>query len=33
MTFGESKEVVKQQVEDLIPAEFKDSVKVEELFL
>ncbi|MEI7848657.1 MAG: YgeY family selenium metabolism-linked hydrolase [Chloroflexota bacterium] len=32
MTFGESKEVVKQQVEDLIPAEFKDSVKVEELF-
>jgi putative selenium metabolism hydrolase len=32
MTFGETKEVVKQQVEDLIPAEFKDSVKVEELF-
>jgi putative selenium metabolism hydrolase len=32
MTFGESKEEVKKQVEDLIPAEFKDSVKVEELF-
>ena len=32
MTFGETKEVVKKQVEDLIPAEFKDSVKVEELF-
>ena len=32
MTFGESKEVVKQQVENLIPAEFKASVKVEELF-
>jgi len=32
MTFGETKEVVKQQVEDLIPAELKDSVKVEELF-
>ncbi len=32
MTFGETKEVVKQQVEDLIPAEFKDSVKLEELF-
>ena len=32
MTFGETKEVVKQQVEDLIPPEFKDSVKVEELF-
>jgi putative selenium metabolism hydrolase len=32
MTFGESKEAVKKQVEDLIPAEFKDSVKVEELF-
>ncbi|MCX6059792.1 MAG: YgeY family selenium metabolism-linked hydrolase [Chloroflexi bacterium] len=32
MTFGETKEQVKKQVEDLIPAEFKDSVKVEELF-
>jgi hypothetical protein len=32
MTFGETKEVVKKQVEDLIPPEFKDSVKVEELF-
>ncbi|MCB9110873.1 MAG: YgeY family selenium metabolism-linked hydrolase [Anaerolineales bacterium] len=32
MTFGETKEAVKQQVEDLIPAEFKDTVKVEELF-
>jgi len=32
MTFGETKEAVKKQVEDLIPAEFKDSVKVEELF-
>ena len=32
MTFGETKEVVKKQVEDLIPAELKDSVKVEELF-
>ena len=32
MTFGESKEVVKQQVENLVPAEFKASVKVEELF-
>jgi putative selenium metabolism hydrolase len=32
MTFGETKEVVKKQVEDLIPVEFKDSVKVEELF-
>ena len=32
MTFGETKETVKKQVEDLIPAEFKDSVKVEELF-
>ncbi|MFN8383116.1 MAG: YgeY family selenium metabolism-linked hydrolase [Anaerolineales bacterium] len=32
MTFGETKEVVKKQVEDLIPAEFKDSVKLEELF-
>lgn len=32
MTFGETKEQVKQQVEDLIPAEFKDTVKLEELF-
>ena len=32
MTFGETKEMVKKQVEDLIPAEFKDTVKVEELF-
>jgi len=32
MTFGETKEQVKKQVEDLIPAEFKDTVKVEELF-
>ena len=32
MTFGETKEEVKKQVEDLIPAEFKSSVKVEELF-
>jgi putative selenium metabolism hydrolase len=32
MTFGETKEQVKQQVEDLIPAALKDSVKVEELF-
>jgi len=32
MTFGETKEEVKKQVEDLIPAEFKGSVKVEELF-
>lgn len=32
MTFGETKETVKKQVEDLIPAEFKDSVKLEELF-
>ncbi len=32
MTFGETKEGVKKQVEDLIPAEFKDTVKVEELF-
>jgi putative selenium metabolism hydrolase len=32
MTFGETKEVVKQQVEDLIPPELKDTVKVEELF-
>lgn len=32
MTFGETKEAVKQQIEDLIPAEFKDTVKLEELF-
>lgn len=32
MTFGETKEAVRKQVEDLIPAEFKDSVKLEELF-
>lgn len=32
MTFGETKEEVKKQVEDLIPAEFKSTVKVEELF-
>lgn len=32
MTFGETKEAVKKQVEDLIPAEFRDTVKVEELF-
>lgn len=32
MTFGETKAAVKKQVEDLIPAELKDSVKVEELF-
>ncbi len=32
MTFGETKEQVKKQVEDLIPTEFKDTVKVEELF-
>lgn len=32
MTFGETKEAVKKQVEDLIPPEFKDTVKVEELF-
>jgi putative selenium metabolism hydrolase len=32
MTFGETKEIVKKQVEDLIPAEYKDSVKLEELF-
>ena len=32
MTFGESKEMVKKQVEDLIPAEYKDTVKLEELF-
>ncbi len=32
MTFGESKEQVRKQVEDLIPADLKDSVYVEELF-
>ena len=32
MTFGETKEQVMAQVEALIPPEFKDSVKVEELF-
>jgi putative selenium metabolism hydrolase len=32
MTFGETKEQVKKEVEDLIPAEFKATVKVEELF-
>lgn len=32
MTFGETKEEVKKQVEDLIPAEFNDTVKLEELF-
>ncbi|MEB2333390.1 MAG: YgeY family selenium metabolism-linked hydrolase [Anaerolineaceae bacterium] len=32
MTFGETKEQVKAQIEALIPAEFKDSVKLEELF-
>jgi len=32
MTFGESKETVKAQVEALIPAEFRSTVKVEELF-
>lgn len=32
MTFGETKEMVKKQVEELIPAEFKDTVKLEELF-
>ncbi len=32
MTFGETKEQVRKQVEDLIPAEFKDTVKLEELF-
>lgn len=32
MTFGETKEAVKKQVQDLIPAEFKDTVKLEELF-
>jgi putative selenium metabolism hydrolase len=32
MTFGETKETVRKQVEDLIPAEYKDTVKLEELF-
>jgi acetylornithine deacetylase/succinyl-diaminopimelate desuccinylase-like protein len=32
MTFGETKEKVMQEVEDLIPPEFKATVKVEELF-
>ncbi len=32
MTFGETKEEVMKQVADLIPEEFKASVKVEELF-
>jgi len=32
MTFGETKEAVKKQIEDLIPAEFKSTVKLEELF-
>lgn len=32
MTFGETKEAVRKQVEDLIPAELKESVYVEELF-
>lgn len=32
MTFGETKEAVKKQIEDLIPAEFKETVKLEELF-
>jgi putative selenium metabolism hydrolase len=32
MTFGETKEQVKAQVDALIPAEFRDTVKVEELF-
>jgi len=32
MTFGETKEGVRAQVEALIPAEYKDSVKLEELF-
>jgi putative selenium metabolism hydrolase len=32
MTFGETKEQVRAQVEALIPKEFKDSVKLEELF-
>ncbi len=32
MTFGETKEGVRAQVEALIPKEYKDSVKLEELF-
>jgi len=32
MTFGETKEQVKAQVDALIPAAFRDTVKVEELF-
>ena len=32
MTFGETKEQVKAQVDALIPEEFRDTVKVEELF-
>jgi putative selenium metabolism hydrolase len=32
MTFGETKEIVRKQVEDLIPDEYKDTVKLEELF-
>ena len=32
MTFGETKEQVRAQVEALIPAEFRDSVTLEELF-
>jgi len=32
MTFGETKEQVRAQVEALIPAEYKNSVKLEELF-
>lgn len=32
MTFGESREQVKAQVEALIPPEFRESVKLEELF-
>jgi len=32
MTFGETKDQVRKQVEDLIPAESKDTVKLEELF-
>ena len=32
MTFGETKEQVRAQVEALIPSEYKDTVKLEELF-
>lgn len=32
MTFGETKEMVKAQVDALIPPEYRDSVKLEELF-